>query len=106
MIEERHRLILETLLPRCLRRFLKYPTLFVDATCELFHTVNEFLDIRIKRMINNLGKVLGVPEHSEILFDIVLIYPNTLDTLEREAIADLREAVADMVFESLRKGSS
>lgn len=103
-IEDRHRLILEILLPRTLRKFLKYPTLFVDITCELYHTINHFLDEKIKRMINNLGKALGIPDQGDILLDIVLIYPNSLETIEKESVADLRETVADIVFESLRKG--
>ena len=55
-------------------------------------------------MLTGLGKVLGIQDQGDVLLDILMLFPNSLDTINKDVVAGVRDAVADTLFANLTKG--
>ena len=103
-IEKKHRNLLENLIPTILRPYYLQPTLFVNIIHNVYQTINEYMDDKIKEMISNLGVLLGIEDKREALLDIILYYPNSLDKLDNVQIEELVRLIERGVNESLSRG--
>lgn len=103
-IEKKHRNLLENLIPTILRPYYLQPTLFVNIIHNVYQTINEYMDDKIKEMISNLGVLLGIEDKREALLDIILYYPNSLDKLDNVQIEELVRLIEHGVNESLSRG--
>lgn len=101
-IERKYKELVEDIIPSNLSSVLRHPILYTEIINSAFTIINDYLDNRIKSLIVELGKTLGIPEQKDILLQIVLNYPNYLSSLNNDDLTEmnylLRECLQDILL--------
>lgn len=103
-VEARYHILLENVISHTLAAFIKYPTLYVDIVLLIFSATNTFMDEKIKELVTNIGKVLGISSQKDIILDIILNYPNSLPLFPHNEVNEVFNLINNSVHSSIGQG--